>query len=88
MGNISFGVSPIRDHAVFKQPQLHSLLGHDLPQRASFTAWVFDLICRRRPRPASTSPTAIKNLRRRAASASLCGGQNLLHRNRFAFTAY
>ena len=50
MGDISFGVSPIRDHAFFKQPKLDSLLGHDFLQRPSLAAQAFDLIRGRRPR--------------------------------------
>ena len=38
MRDISFVVSPIRDHAFFKQPQLQGLLGNDFLQLTSFTA--------------------------------------------------
>src|SRR5215203_6803372 len=47
---ISFLVSPIRDHAFFKQPQFKRLLGHHRLELLRLTPQILDLATGRRPR--------------------------------------
>jgi hypothetical protein len=64
--DISFVVSPIRNHAFFKEPQFQGLLGDDFLQFTRFTAKSLNLTCRGRTGCIAGKPalTSLKKLLR------------------------